>query len=129
MPVKNLNLLMGNPVVIYSVLALYGVVTIVVLAYVRARFKTATKALTSLKKEWASAESLHAGFVGKAQEEISKLSVTAAPVAPKTGVDFDVRNQVIAMGKKGFVTTDIARSCNLPEGDVEVLLGMSRLQR
>jgi hypothetical protein len=126
------NLSIHNPVLVYSFLAMYGVLTIVVLAYVHAKFRFATRTLTMLRTEWDSADTRHAGFVGRAQEQISKLSVPA-PAGPsasaKPAIGFEVRNQVVAMGKKGFSSVEIARVCNLPEGEVEVLLGMARLQR
>jgi len=64
-------------------------------------------------------------------EKAAKLSVPApVPVASKSAtVNFDTRNQVVAMGKKGFGAAEIAKTCGLQEGDVEVLLGMSRLQK
>jgi hypothetical protein len=125
------SLLAYNPVVIYSLLALYGVVTIVVVAFVHTKFRFATKILNSLKTEWDSAETLHAGFVGAAQQQISKLAAPAPQAAfiPKPAVNLDMRNQVVSMGKKGFPTLEIAKACNLPEGEVEVLLGMARLLR
>ena len=45
------------------------------------------------------------------------------------GLSFDLRNQVVAMGKKGFKPLEIARSCGLHEGEVDVLLSMARLQK
>jgi len=116
---------------IYTVLALYGLLTIAVLAYVRTRFRTATGILKTLQVEWDNAESRHAGFVGKAQEQIAKLAVPAPVVAAlkNVGLSFDLRNQVVAMGKKGFKSLEIARSCGLHEGEVDVLLSMARLQK
>jgi len=117
---------------IYTVLALYGLLTIAVLAYVHNRFRAATGILKSLQVEWDNADSRHAGFVGKAQEQIAKLAVPAVPVASavkNAAVGFDVRNQVVAMGKKGFKTLEIAKSCGLHEGEVDVLLSMARLQK
>jgi hypothetical protein len=125
-----LSLSMHNPILIYSFLALYGVLTLMVLAYVHMRFRSAAKMLQMLQTQWASADSRHAGFVGKAQEQISKLAVpvAVAPVVKKTPVSFDMRNQVIALGKKGLSVVEIAKSCGMQEGDVDVLLGMARLQ-
>jgi len=40
-----------------------------------------------------------------------------------------LRNQVIAMAKRGIAPTEIARSCGVTEGEIEVVLGMVRLQR
>jgi hypothetical protein len=128
---NDLSLSIHNPVLIYSFLALYGLLTVVLLVYVQTKFRYATKVLRVLQTEWDSAESRHAGFVGRAQEQISKLAVPAAVAAPvkSASINFDTRNQVVAMGKKGFTAMEIAKTCGLQEGDVEVLLGMSRLQK
>ncbi len=131
MQANDLSLSAHNPMLIYTVLALYGLLTIAVLAYVRTRFRTATGILKTLQVEWDNAESRHAGFVGKAQEQIAKLAVPAPVVAAvkNVGLSFDLRNQVVAMGKKGFKSLEIARSCGLHEGEVDVLLSMARLQK
>lgn len=128
---NDLSLSIRNPILIYSLLALYGLLTVLILTYVHAKFRVATKTLKLLQTEWSSAESRHANFVGVAQEHLSKLTVpappVAAPVARTAAVGFDTRNQVVAMAKRGMVITDIARTCGLHEGEVEVLLGMARL--
>ena len=129
---NDLNLSIHNPILIYSFLALYGVLTVLMLTYVHAKFRTATKTLKLLEMEWQSADSRHAGFVGVAQERLSKLA--AAPPVPAlplrhTAVSFDLRNQVVAMAKRGIAAPDIARSSGLSEGEVEVVLGMVRIQR
>ena len=125
---KDLNPLMLNPIVIYTALAVHGLILMLVVAYVHSKFRTAGRSLNALKVEWNTAESKHSGFVGKAQEQISKLAESAPP-ARSSAVTVDTRRQVLAMGKRGIGTSDIARSCGMPEGDVDVLLGMSRLQR
>jgi hypothetical protein len=54
----------------------------------------------------------------------------AAPASVRhAAVGFDTRNQVVAMAKRGIGLNDIARSCGLHEGEVEILLGMARLLR
>jgi hypothetical protein len=128
---NDLNLSMHNPILIYSFLALYGLLTVLVLTYVHAKFRTTARTLKLLSTEWQSAETRHAGFVGAAQEQLSKLNVPPPPAVPvrNSAVNFDVRNQVVAMAKRGITPTDIGRSCGLHEGEVEVLLGMARLQR
>lgn len=128
-----LNLSTHNPILIYSFLAVYGLITVVILTYVHARFRIAAKTLKLLTTEWDTAESRHADFVGVAQQQISKLAVApspaAAPIVRHAAVGFDTRNQVVAMAKRGIGMSDIARSCGLHEGEVEILLGMARLQR
>lgn len=132
---NGLSLSMSNSIVIYSLLGLYGVVTIVVLTYVHTKFRVATKTLKLLQNEWNTADSRHANFVGAAQQQISKLALTPPPAPPpaavvvRHAVGFDTRNQVVAMAKRGIGLGDIARSCGLHEGEVEVLLGMARISR
>jgi len=128
---NDLNLFIHSPILIYSFLALYGLMTVTLALYVQQKFRHAAKVLQALQADWSSADSRHAGFVGKAQEQIAKLSApvpTANPVKI-SAVNLDIRNQVVAMGKKGFTATEIAKTCGLQEGDVEVLLGIARLQK
>jgi len=129
---NDLSLSIHNPILIYSFLALYGLLTVLLITYVHAKFRTATRTLKLLETQWQTAESRHAGFVGVAQEQLSKLAaVPAAPAVPvrHSAVSFDLRNQVVTMAKRGIAATDIARSCGLSEGEVEVVLGMVRIQR
>jgi hypothetical protein len=117
---------------IYVFLALYGVLTVVILTYVHSKFRLATRALQLLQTEWQTAESRHAGFVGAAKEQLSKLAEPApAPALPlrKADVNGNVRHQVVAMAKRGIGPIEIGRSCGLHEGEVEVVLGMARLQK
>jgi hypothetical protein len=126
------NLSIHSPILIYSFLALYGLLTVFILTYVHAKFRTASKTLKLLTDEWESAQSRHTGFIGLAQEQLSKLSpppaVPALSVRPAS-VNFDLRNQVVGMAKRGIAPSEISRSCGLHEGEVEVLLGMVRIQR
>ena len=130
---NDLSLSIRNPILIYSFLALYGLLTVLILTYVHAKFRVASKTLRLLQTEWMTAESKHSIFVGRAQEQLSKLSV-AAPVpvavpAAKAPVGFDIRHHVVTMAKRGIAIADIARNCGLHEGEVEVVLGMARLQQ
>jgi hypothetical protein len=129
---NDLKLSIHNPILIYSFLALYGMLTVVILTYVHTKFRTTAKTLKLLATEWESADSRHAGFVGAAQEQLSRLTIAppvqALPVRA-TAVNFDLRNQIVAMAKRGIASPEIARSCGLHEGEVEVVLGMVRIQR
>jgi hypothetical protein len=129
---NDLNLSIHNPILIYSFLAAYGLLTVLILTYVHSRFRVAAKTLNLLQTEWQKAQSTHAGFVGAAQEQLSKLAApkpAPAVAVGNTGVNFDKRNQVVAMAKRGVAAPEIARSCGLNEGEVEIVLGMVRLQR
>ena len=123
------SLSIRNPILIYYFLAVYGLLTVFVLTYVYAKFRFTTKTLSLLTAEWRNAEASHAGFVGEAQQRLSKLSVPAVPAINRTAVSNDMRKQVTAMGKKGMHAAEIAKACGLEEGEVEVLLSMARLQR
>jgi hypothetical protein len=135
-PANDLSLLIRNPILIYSFLAVNALLTVLIMTYVHAKFRVASKTLKSLQTEWTNAESSHVNFVGAAQEQLSKLAVPPPPPAPTpampaargVSVGFDVRNQVVAMAKRGIGIADIARNCGLHEGEVEVLLGMARLR-
>jgi hypothetical protein len=129
--VNDLNLSIRNPLLVYSALALYGVMMLMLIAYVHAKFRTAAKALKRLQTDWDSAASTHESFVGVARERLAKLhSNPAAAQAPRHAtIGVDIRYQVVAMAKRGTAITDIARTCGLQEGEVDVILGMARLQR
>jgi hypothetical protein len=116
---------------VYSFLGVYGLLMLWLIAYVHARFRTAAKMLKLLQAEWQSAESKHSDFVGIAQERLTKLSARppATPLARTGGIGFDLRNQIVAMAKRGIKANDIARNCGLQEGEVDVILGMARLKR
>ena len=129
---NDLNLSLHNPILIYSFLAAYGLLTVTILMYVHSKFRVAAKILNLLQTEWTKAQSTHADFVGAAQQQLTKLAApkpTPAVAARNVGVDFDKRNQVVAMAKRGIAAPEIARSCGLSEGEVEIVLGMVRLQR
>ena len=133
MSVNASAVLTANPIVIYSVLGFYGLINVAVLLYLYRKFSGTKLLLDSLKKDWESAEENHSKLLKQAKDHVSKL----APAAPSSAnssltarsVTFDTRNQVIAMGRKGFAAADIARACAMPEADVDVLLGLARIQR
>jgi hypothetical protein len=122
---------MLNPVLVYIALGVYGVILLLVVAYVHAKFSAAARTLQMLSQDWNSAASKHAGFIDKAQEQITRLAAPApavpAPVSSEP-LHGDVRNQVVTLGNKGMATTEIARSCGLPEGEVDVMLGLAKIQ-
>jgi hypothetical protein len=126
------SLSIHSPLLIYTFLAVYGLLTLMLITYVRTKFRNAEKTLKLLNSEWQSAESTHTMFVGVAQEKLAKLA-PASPVrallAQTATIGFDTRNQVVVMGKRGIGNGDIARTCGLQEGEVEVILGISRLQK
>ena len=123
-----------NPVIVYAALVLYGILIAAGLFYVYRKFSGAGRLLERLKKDWDSAQSGHQNLLAAAKEQVRKLAPAPAAAfaiaaAGTRSVTFDTRNQVIAMGRKGFVTRDIARACAMPEADVDVLLGLARIQR
>ena len=122
-----------NPIVVYSVLGFYGMLILSVLLYVYRKFSGTARLLDSLKKDWESAETTHKDMLTQAKEHVSKLTPIPAPLNIGAGsarsVNFDLRHQVTAMGRKGFQTVDIARACAIPEADVDVLLGLARIQK
>jgi hypothetical protein len=125
---------MANPIVIYSTLGFYGLINVAVVLYIYRKFSGANLLLRSLRKDWESAEENHSQLLKQAKDHVSKLAPAkaASPAVMAAGprsVTFDARNQVIAMGRKGFSAADIARACAVAEADVDVLLGLARIQR
>ena len=122
-----------SPIVVYSVLGFYGILILSVLLYVYHKFSGTARLLESLKKDWESAETTHKDMLTQAKEHVSKLAPVPTPLNVGAGsarsMNFDLRHQVMAMGRKGFQTGDIARACAIPEADVDVLLGLARIQR
>src|SRR5579872_1940762 len=87
MSVNASAVLMANPIVIYSTLALYGLIIVAVLLYVYRKFSGANLLLESLKKDWAFAEINHSKALDQAKEHVSKLAVspTATPAVASSG--------------------------------------------
>ena len=115
---------------IYLALALCGLSVLLLALHVRRRFMRASGALATLNREWESAQSRFFQIADVARQRIEDFSTAPAGTGPPEqsgGVSFDVRGQVAAMGKRGLPTPQIARSAGLSEGEVEVLLGMSRM--
>src|SRR5215471_3860773 len=135
MPANDLSLSIRSPILIYSFLALYGLLTVFILTYVHSRFRAAARTLKALQAQWTSAESAHATLVRAAQKQLATLTVSVPPPAPALAatrtrpVGLDVRNQVAAMARRGIGVADIARSSGLHEGEVDVLLSMARLTK
>jgi hypothetical protein len=131
------SLLTLNPIIVNLELGLYGLLFVGIFIYVHMKFRKADLLLKALKKDWDGAESKHAGLLQVAQHRISRLGSTspegAMPASVSSsvsqGVPSDTRNQISAMGRRGLPVSEIARSCGLPEGEVDVLLSMARMQR
>lgn len=125
-----------NPIIVNLELGLYGLLFVGIFIYVHMKFRKADRLLRGLKNEWEGAESKHAGLLQVAQHRISRLGAksevsvpgSAVPSVPQA-VPPDTRNQITAMGRRGIPVSEIARSCGLPEGEVDVLLSMARMQR
>jgi DNA-directed RNA polymerase specialized sigma24 family protein len=123
-----------NPIIVYATLGLYGLLFAFMFLYLHNKFKASARILKLLQTDWAAAESTHADLVGTAQEKIARLSVelpqrVQAQVPAVKSVTSDTRTQVVAMGKRGLGISEIARNTGLPEGEVDVLLGLARMQR
>jgi len=132
------SLLTLNPVIVYSTLALYGLIFAGMFLYLHGRFRAATRTLGFLKKDWASAQTEHSSLVEMARRRLATLQkaepapqpkVVLPPMPTRQSLNTDTRSQVLAMGKRGMGTAEIARATGLPEGEVDVLLGLARMQR
>jgi hypothetical protein len=122
-----------NPIIVNLELGLYGLLFVSVFIYVHRKFRKAADLLQDMQKEWAKAEAAHSRLLEAVQKSLAGMTLESG-AAPSFAVEFatvtpDLRNQVSAMGRRGIPAAEIARSCGLPEGEVDVLLGMSRLQR
>jgi DNA-directed RNA polymerase specialized sigma24 family protein len=130
------SLLTLNPIIVNLELGLYGLLFVGLFIYVHLKFRKADRLLKVLKKEWDGAETKHAGLLQVAQHRISRLGLESEATKPdisdpavSPAVPADTRNQITAMGRRGISASEIARSCGLPEGEVDVLLSMARMQR
>ena len=130
------SLLTLNPIIVNLELGLYGLLFVCIFIYVHTKFRKADRLLKGLKKDWDGAESNHAGLLQVAQHRISRLGAVSEATVPAAAapsvsqaVPPDTRNQITAMGRRGIPVPEIARSCGLPEGEVDVLLSMARMQR
>ncbi len=115
---------------IYLALALCGLSILLLALHVQRKFMRAGGALSSLNKEWEDAQSKFFQIAEVAEHRMEALDPNAGspiPPQPRGEVTFDVRSHVAAMGKRGLDSPEIARSAGLSEGEVEVLLGMSRI--
>jgi hypothetical protein len=124
---------MLNPIIVNLELGLYGFLFAGIFLYVNRKFRKAGNVLHEMQKEWVRAESAHAALLQEIRHRLANLTMETAAArtfAPEPApVTADVRNQVAAMGRRGIAASEIASSCGLPEGEVDVLLGMSRLQK
>jgi hypothetical protein len=124
---------MLNPLIVNMELGLYGLLFAAVFLYVHRKFRKSGKVLREMQKDWAKADSAHAELLKEIHQRLANLSMETASARPfaqdAPSVTSDVRNQVASMGRRGIAAPEIASTCGLPEGEVDVLLGMSRLRK
>jgi hypothetical protein len=122
-----------NPIVVYSVLGFYGILMSAALLYVYQKFSSANRFLCALKNDWETAQASHSDLLSEAKDKVSKLApqpVAATTPSPRPRVvSFDTRNQVMSMGRKGLGASDIAQAFAMSEAEVDVLLGLARIQQ
>ena len=126
------SLLTLNPLIVYATLGLYGLLFASMFLFLHSQSRRTDRVFQTLKTEWNAADSRHVGLVESAQESFHRLAAQPARVAAhatQASVTVDTRTQVVAMAKRGLPVLDIARSCGLAEGEVDVLLGMARMQQ
>ena len=131
MPTKVFLPSMPDEIGIYLALGLCGLSIIFLALHVQRRFVRASGALTNLNREWEDAQARFFKIAEAAQSQIGSLETEPQLVSrqnPSGEISFGVRNQVIAMGKSGSTAGEIARSAGLDEAEVNVLLGMSRVE-
>lgn len=122
------SLSLNNPLLIYTALAINGVLTLLILWYVYARLRHAGVAVSKLQSDWISAESRFSGMLDQTQQRLQTLPASSnSRTSRRGGLNPEMRNQVTALRKKGLDVPDIARSIGLSEAEVHVLLGMARM--
>ncbi len=126
---------MPDQIGIYLALGLCGLSIIFLALHVQRKFVRASGALTALNREWEDAQARFFKIAEAAQKQIGSLEIEPHLVGRQVSrqessgeISFAVRNRVIAMGKSGATPGDIARSAGLEEAEVNVLLGMSRVE-
>ena len=118
---------------IYLTLGLCGLLVMLLALHAQRKFSRASRALgtlNTLNKEWEEAQTKFFEAEAQAQDHVGALSLaqhSATPEAPSAEIGFDLKNQVTSMAKRGAATAAIARSANLTEAEVDVVLGMARL--
>ena len=127
------SLSMLNPLIVNLELGLYGLLFAAVFLYVHRKFRKSGKVLREMQKDWVKAESAHADLLKEIHHRLANLSMETAAARPFAqdvpAVTSDMRHQVASMGRRGIAASEIASTCGLPEGEVDVLLGLSRLQK
>ncbi len=127
------SLSMLNPLIVNMELGLYGLLFAAIFLYVQRKFRKSGRLLREMQKDWVKAESAHADLLKEIHHRIANLSMESASAksfAPDVpSVTSDMRHQVASMGRRGITASEIASTCGLPEGEVDVLLGLSRLQK
>ncbi len=122
---------MPDAIGIYLALALCGLAIIFLTIHVQYRFACARGALTTLNREWENAEAQFTNLAEIAQQKIGRLeNVPGGAISQEPGASIDsgIRNQVTAMSRSGAAARDIARTAGLNEADIDVILGMSRVE-
>ena len=121
-----------NPIVVYSILGVYGIFMAAVVLYIYQKFSNANRLLVALQRDWEGSQAAHLELLAETRDRISKLAPVTAVQKPQESrprsVSFDTRNQIMSMGRKGLAASDIARACNMSEAEVEVLLSLARIQ-
>src|SRR4029079_7169064 len=124
----------ASMIVVYA-LAAQAVLFALLHSFMYFRLGSTNRLLVTFQDNWANAEANHKTLVHEAREKLTEFSAAAPQanqfaITPKRGsLSSEIRTQVLALGKKGFTTADIARTCGLPENDIGVLLGLARLQK
>ena len=120
---------MPDEIGIYLALGLCGLSIVFLALHVQRRFVRASGALTTLNREWAEAQAQFMNLAEVAQRQMSTQTVheKAPPQEPVGEISSGLRNQITAMSRNGAAAEDIARTAGLSEAEINVLLGMARV--
>lgn len=113
---------------VYIVLGVCVLLTGASLLLVSAEFRRTSRMLAALKQEWSTAETQFGSLAEEARQRLGTLKTVNPVTQPSPALSVDVRSRVQAMARRGVPVAEISRSSGLNEAEVEVLIGLSRLQ-
>ena len=121
---------MPDAVGIYLALGLCGLSIVFLALHVQRKFVRASGVLTRLNREWQDAQAQFLNLAEVAQRQMANQPVhdKAPPREPGGEISAGLRKQITTMSRNGAAAEDIARTAGLSEAEINVLLGMSRVE-
>jgi hypothetical protein len=117
-PVSDLSLSVRNPILVYSLLTLYGLLSIFLIVYVHRKFRTAAKTLKVLENPMAKRRIQNTQTSSATRRKSSRSS--RRPLQDSSRGCREKRRRRtrhaqsdVSMAKRGMRAGDIARACGL----------------